>query len=133
MAAESVYAVKRGNPRYSFFAEAEAILRDGTSLPAQVFELSSHGCYIDALDPLSVGLEFRLRISNGLSTCEMPAKVIYLHVGKGFALYGMGIAFGEVAPEQRTEMEAWLRELAANQPSKSLKGSPAQANARRPS
>ena len=118
--AEAVYAVKRGNPRYSFFAEAEGILRDGSSLPAQVFELSSHGCYIDALQPLAVGLKFRLRISNGPRTCELPAKVIYLHVGYGFALYGMGIAFGEMSVEERTEIESWLRELAAKQISKNL-------------
>jgi hypothetical protein len=112
--AEAVFAIKRGNPRYSFSAEAEAILPNGTSIPAQVFELSSHGCYIDALQPLSVGLELHLSISNGLSSCELPAKVIYLHSGYGFALYGMGIAFGEMTSEQRSEIEAWLRELSAN-------------------
>ena len=116
--AETAFAIKRGNPRYAFSAEAEAILRDGTSVPAQVFELSSHGCYIDALEPLSIGSELHLRISNGPNTCELPAKVIYLHAGYGFALYGMGIAFGDMAAEQRSEIEAWLRELAANQSSK---------------
>jgi PilZ domain-containing protein len=113
--AEAAFAIKRGNPRYSFSAEAEAILRDGTSIPAQVFELSSHGCYIDALQPLSVGSELHLCISNGPSTCELPAKVIYLHSGYGFALYGMGIAFGEMTAEQHSEIGAWLRELATNQ------------------
>lgn len=113
--AETAFAIKRGNPRYSFSAEAEAILPDGTSIPAQVFELSSHGCYIDALQPLSIGLELHLCISNGLSSCELPAKVIYLHSGYGFALFGMGIAFGEMTAEQRSEIEAWLRQLAVDQ------------------
>jgi hypothetical protein len=116
--AEEVYSVKRTNPRFPFLAEAEAILRDGTLVPAQVLELSSRGCYIDALQPVSVGSELRLRICNGPIICELPAKVIYLHIGFGFGICGMGVAFGEMATEQRSEIEAWLRELAALQASK---------------
>ena len=110
---QAVFAVRRGNPRFIFSAEAEAILGDGTSIPAQVFELSSHGCYIDALDAIPVGAELYLRICNGLSTCELPAKVIYIHSGYGTGLFGMGIVFGDMAAEQRSEIESWLRELAA--------------------
>src|SRR5207237_2796492 len=42
---QASFAVRRANPRYAFFAEAEATLRDGTAVPAQVSELSSRGCY----------------------------------------------------------------------------------------
>ena len=113
--AEAAFAVKRCHPRFSVSAEAEAILRDGTSVPAQVLELSSHGCYIDALQPVSVGSELFLRISNGASTCELPAKVIYFHSGLGLGICGLGVAFGEMASDQRSTIEEWLRELAVIQ------------------
>jgi hypothetical protein len=116
--AQAAFAIKRNHPRFLFSAEAEAILRDGTSVPAQVLELSARGCYIDALEPVSVGSEVRLRISHGISTCELPAKVIYLHSGYGLGIYGMGVAFGEMASEQQSEVDSWIRELAANQPPK---------------
>jgi len=120
---EAAFAVKRCHPRYSFFAEAEAILRDGSSVLAQVLEMSSHGCYIDAIRPVSVGSELLLRISNGESTFELPGKVIYFHPGLGFGICGMGVLFGEMTADQRYRIEVWLRERAATQ------ATSAQANA----
>ncbi len=52
--AEGHYAVERTNPRFSFFADAEVTLRDGTGVRAQLAELSSRGCYIDALEPIPI-------------------------------------------------------------------------------
>ncbi len=112
---EAAFAVKRCHPRYSLFAEADAILHDGSSVPAQVLELSSHGCYIDALRPVSVGSELLLRVSNGQSTCELPGRVIYFHSGLGLGICGMGVVFGEMTTDQRGRIEEWLRELALNQ------------------
>ena len=112
---KTAFATKRGNPRFAFSAEAEILLGDGTTLPAQVFELSSHGCYIDAPQLIPVATQLRLTIFNGPSTCEVPGKIIYVHSGYGLGIYGMGVAFGEMAPEQRAELETWLRELAANE------------------
>jgi hypothetical protein len=112
---KAAFAVKRCHPRFSVSAEAEAILRDGTSVPAQVLELSSHGCYIDAVQPVSVGSELVLRISNGPSTCELLAKIIYLHLGHGFGICGMGVVFGEMATDQRSKIEEWLCQLGVSQ------------------
>src|SRR4029077_1570657 len=109
---EASFAVRRANPRYAFFAEAQATLRDGTSVPAQVSELSSRGCYIDTLEPIPVGTEVRLRISNDRSSCELPGKVIYMHSGYGMGIFGMGVLFGNMAAEQISAVNAWLRELA---------------------
>ena len=109
---EASFAVRRVNPRFAFFAEAEATLRDGTSVPAQVSELSSRGCYIDTLEPIPIGTELRLRISSGLSSCELPGKVIYMHSGYGMGIFGMGVVFGNVAAEQLSAINAWLRDLA---------------------
>src|SRR5437868_7939152 len=61
--ADGPYAVKRTNPRFSFFADAEVTLRDGTGVHAQVAELSSRGCYIDTLEPIPSHTRFHLRIS----------------------------------------------------------------------
>src|SRR6267143_290373 len=68
--AEAPYAVKRANPRFSFFADADVTLRDGTGVRAQLAELSSRGCYIDALEPIPIRTKLRLRICDGMSTCE---------------------------------------------------------------
>lgn len=106
------FAVKRANPRFAFFAEAEATLADGTSVPAQVSELSSHGCYIDTLEPIPVGTQVRLRISDGTHSCELPGKVIYMHSGYGMGIFGLGVVFGNVGGEQHSAVSHWLRDLA---------------------
>jgi hypothetical protein len=104
---------KRANPRFSFFADAKANLSDGTVVPAQLAELSSRGCYIGALVPIPVGTEFCLGISDGIKTCELHGKVIYLHSSNGLGLFGMGVRFGQMDAEQRSVVDAWLDELAA--------------------
>ena len=109
---ETSFAVRRANPRYAFFAEAEATLRDGTSVPAQVSELSSRGCYIDTLEAIPIGTEVRLRISDGIKSCEVPGRVIYMHSGYGMGIFGMGVVFGNVAAEQIGAINQWLRDLA---------------------
>jgi hypothetical protein len=109
---QASFAVRRANPRYAFFAEAEATLRDGTAVPAQVSELSSRGCYIDTLEPIPIGTEVRLRISNGSSSCEVPGKVIYMHSGYGMGIFGMGVVFGNVPTDQLKPLNDWLRDLA---------------------
>ena len=109
---EASFAVRRANPRFAFFAEAEATLRDGTSVPAQVSELSSRGCYIDTLQPIPIGTELRLRISDGMKSCEVPGKVIYMHSGYGMGIFGMGVVFASAAAEEVSAISAWLRDLA---------------------
>ncbi len=110
--AEDPYTTRRANPRFSFFANAEVTLRDGTSVLGQLDELSSRGCYIDALEPVPVRTKLRLRISDGTSTCELQGKVIYMHSGGGFGIFGMGVLFEEMDAEQRSAIEEWLRGLA---------------------
>jgi hypothetical protein len=111
--AQISYAVKRTNPRFSFFADAEVTLRDGTGVRAQLAELSSRGCYIDSLEPIPVRTKLRLRIHDGMSTCELHGKVLYIHSGGGFGIFGMGVLFEEMSGEQQSAIGAWLRELAS--------------------
>lgn len=108
----SSFAVRRANPRFSFFADAEVTLSGGTWVPAQLSELSSRGCYIDTLRPVPVGTELYLRICNGMNTCELRGKVLYIHSGGGMGIVGMGVLFGEMGTEQRSAIDGWLRELA---------------------
>lgn len=111
---EPTYAVKRTNPRFQFCAEAEITLRDGTWLPAQLAEISARGCYVDTLEPLPLGTEFELSISDGMNTCELPGKVIYEHTGGGLGVVGMGVLFGSMGFEQHSAIDSWLLELAGH-------------------
>src|ERR1700733_10007235 len=113
------YAVRRANPRFSFFADAEVSLRDGTGLRGQLAELSSRSCYIDSLEPIPVRTKLRLRICDGMSTCELHGKVLYMHSGGGFGIYGIGVLFEEMGAEQHSAIGAWLHEL-ASRPGKDL-------------
>jgi hypothetical protein len=109
--AVDTYKAKRTNPRFSFFADAELSLRDGTGVRGQIAELSSRGCYIDTLEPIPVRTKLRLRICDGITTCELHGKVLYMHSGGGFGIFGMGVLFEEMGPEQHSTIDAWLRKL----------------------
>jgi len=113
--AEGPYTTRRANPRFSFFADAEVTLRDGTGVRAQLAELSSRGCYIDTLEPIPTRTKFRLRICDGISTCELHGKVLYLHSGGGFGIFGMGVLFEEMGADQHSSIDGWLRKLARHQ------------------
>ena len=108
--AEPKFAVKRANPRFLFSAEAEAILRDGRPIAAQVFELSLRGCYIDTIEPIPVDTKLDLHISNGAGILELPARVIYADSGSGMGVFGMGLVFENVPAEQNLAIEARLGE-----------------------
>ena len=72
----------------------------------------SRGCYIGTLEPIPTGTELRLSINDGVTTCELPGKVIYTHSGGGLGIFGMGVVFGEMSAEQHSALDAWLRDLA---------------------
>lgn len=109
---EASYAIRRSNPRYPFFADAELNLQDGISMPAQLSELSARGCYVDALQPVPVGTEMRLCICYGAHVCELDGKVIYKHSGGGMGVFGMGVLFREMGVEQHHLIQDWLSQLA---------------------
>ena len=111
--ANSPFAEKRANRRYSFFADAEITLRDGTSVRTQLAELSSRGCYIGTLVPIPIGTEFHLRIWDGIRTCELPGKVVYLHSSDGLGIFGIGVQLEKTAAAECSVIDAWLRDLAA--------------------
>ena len=106
---EDSFQVKRTVPRYPFIAEVEVNeLNNGSRMAARISDLSVRGCYVDTLNPLSLGTEVRLRIRHIDQACELPGTIIYVHPG-----FGMGILFGSAASPQLEILKNWLTELAA--------------------
>ncbi len=61
-----------------------------------------------ALVPLPIGMQFRLRISHDMRTCELHGKVIYLHSGCGLGIFGMGVLIEKIAADRaRSVIDAW--------------------------
>ena len=107
MMTETLFAVNRTVPRFSFIAEAElTAVRNGAHLAAYVSELSSNGCYIDTLEGFPVGTQVLLNIRYGSSKCDLTGRAIYKHDG-----WGMGVAFDEMSEQPRSIIDAWLVEL----------------------
>jgi hypothetical protein len=63
------------------------------------------GCYVDTLNPFPEGTLVGLRILRDKGVFETKAKVVYCH-----PRFGMGLAFTEMMPDQRSLLEAWLAE-----------------------
>ncbi len=103
----SSYSERRKVPRYPFIADAEIVeLSSGMRFKARVSELSQHGCYIDALNPVPNGLNVRLKIFKEPQEFETEGRVIYSH-----PTMGMGIVFANVSPEQKRVLDGWLMQL----------------------
>ena len=90
-------------------ASAEVTELDSGSnarLTARTSEVGLGGCYIDTLNPFTEGTSVRLRILRDTGVFETSAKVVYTDRG-----CGMGLAFSEMPPSQRSLLESWLAEL----------------------
>jgi PilZ domain-containing protein len=93
--------------RCAFVASAEVTeVSSGAHLSARTSELGLGGCYIDVLNPFPEGTIVQLRILRDQGIFEAKAKVVYCHPNSG-----MGLAFEEIAPNQRSLLETWLAEL----------------------
>ena len=98
---------RRSVRRCPLVASAEVTeLDSGARLSARTSELGLGGCYIDALNPFSEGTVVGLRILRDQGVFETKAKVVYCD-----PKFGMGLAFTEMTPEQRSLLEAWLAEI----------------------
>jgi len=108
-----VMADRREAPRYALILAAEVVeTATGATLTGRSSDVSRTGCYIDTLQPIPIGTEVYLRISDGMQSCEVPGKVIYMHSGYGMGIFGMGVVFGNAAAEQLSAINSWLRDLA---------------------
>ena len=81
-------------------------LRSGAALSARISELGVGGCYVDALNPFPEGALVGLRILRDQGVFETKAKVVYCHSN-----FGMGLAFIDMTPDQRSLLETWLAEI----------------------
>ncbi len=78
----------------------------GAVLSARISELAIGGCYVDALNPFPEGTPVTVRIVRDQGTFETKAKVAYCDSSSG-----MGLAFTEMAPEQRSLLETWIADI----------------------
>jgi hypothetical protein len=98
---------RRSFLRCLLVASAEVTdLRTGALLSARISELGVGGCYVDALNPFPEGTLVSLRILRDHGVFETKAKVVYCD-----SRFGMGLAFLEMAADQRSRLEAWLAEI----------------------
>lgn len=100
---------RRSVRRCQFVASAEVTeLGSGSraQLAARTSELGLGGCYLDTLNPFPEGTLVQLRIFRDAGVFETEAKVVYCDGG-----FGMGLAFTEITPDQRSILESWLVEL----------------------
>jgi len=100
-------AKRRSVRRCPLVASAEVTeLGSETLLSGRISELGLGGCYVDSLNPFPVGTLVGLRILRDQGVFETEAKVVYCDPN-----FGMGLAFTETPPNQRSLLEAWLIEI----------------------
>jgi len=96
--------------RCPFVASAEVTdVSSQTRQTGRTSELGIGGCYIQVADPFPKGTLVQLRIFRGQGVFESRAKVVYSHNAQLNS--GMGLAFQQVAPSQRSLLEDWLAEI----------------------
>jgi len=93
--------------RCPLVASAEVTeLYSGALISARISELGLGGCFVDALNSFPQGTLVGLRILRDEGVFEAKAKVVYSD-----PRFGMGLAFTEVTPNQRSLLEAWLADI----------------------
>lgn len=78
----------------------------GALISARISELGLGGCFVDALNSFPEGTLVGLRILRDEGVFEAKAKVVYCD-----PRFGMGLAFTEMTPNQRSLLEAWLADI----------------------
>src|SRR5437868_11407042 len=100
-------AKQRSVRRCPLVASAEVTeLHSVALLSARTSELGLGGCYVDALNPFPEGTLVGLRILRDQGVFQTKGKVVYCD-----PRFGMGLAFTEMTPDQRSLLEAWLAEI----------------------
>lgn len=97
---------RRSGARYAMVLAAEVVESpSGARLNARTADISRSGCYIDTLNPIPPGSRVRVRIAHHQEVFQAIGRVIYVSPG-----LGMGIAFGNVEPEEYARLERWFSE-----------------------
>jgi hypothetical protein len=64
------------------------------------------GCYVDSLNPFPEGTLVKVKLLRDCGVFKTKAKVVYCDAG-----FGMGLAFTDMTPDQRSVLETWLTEI----------------------
>jgi hypothetical protein len=87
-------------------ADADVVeLKSEIRVKARTSDLSLTGCYMDTINPLPAGTEVKLLLTHSGATVEAYGRVIHAQPNMG-----MGIAFSEITPENKSVLEKWLGE-----------------------
>lgn len=101
---------RRKNPRCTVNADSEVEEpRARAVINGRMTDLGLGGCYVDSLSTFPVGTHVRVRLTREDLEFEADAKVVYSQPGMG-----MGMAFQELAPEQRAYLVRWVNEASGN-------------------
>jgi PilZ domain-containing protein len=103
---------RRKSARFPISATAEMQeLRTRTRLTGRASDLGVGGCYIDTMSPFPVSAPLLISLKSESHSFLAKAKVTYAVSGMG-----MGLAFTEMAADQKEKLSAWLRELSGEVP-----------------
>jgi hypothetical protein len=95
---------RRSAARHAYIAHAELTDEGSTTrLKVRVSDLSLTGCYLDMLNPLPVGTNIVLRITDSFGDFEAKAKVVY-----SVPALGAGVAFVDPSPDLLARIERSL-------------------------
>jgi hypothetical protein len=98
---------RRAVRRCPLVASAEVTdLRSATLLSGRSSEVGLGGCYVDSLNPFPEGTLVEVKLLRDCGVFETKAKVVYCDAG-----FGMGLAFTNMTPDQRSLLETWLTEI----------------------
>jgi len=98
---------RRTSERCSFIASAEVVdLNSNSRLVARTADINRRGCYIDTLNPLTLGAAVTLRLGKENRSFSANAEVVYVQTGNG-----MGLAFTAAAAEQLEILNQWIAGL----------------------
>jgi hypothetical protein len=101
------HAERRSGVRYGITADTEVEEpRTQAKVMGRTADLGLGGCYVDSLTTFPAGTEVSVRINREGQTFEANARVLYGKPGMG-----MGMAFLEVADEEKIRLEHWISEL----------------------
>jgi hypothetical protein len=100
---------RRLDLRHQFTTEATVTEETSRArMSTRTADIGRGGCFVDTLVPLPVASNVRVILFRGKETLEAPGTVVYSQSG-----LGMGIAFGDLSPEQTAMLERWLSALSA--------------------
>ncbi len=103
---------RRQSNRYNFSATAEVLeVASGSRVSARAADLSKNGCYLDTLNPFTVGSKVQLCIRWNRAEFACSAMVRDSKTGMG-----MGVAFMDLDDTRNALLESWIEKAVSPAP-----------------